>query len=411
MNTIINDKIEAYLKKGGFFKLTGRDVWAAGKVPHQRIVDLSIEPPWIGISTGTQRQEAEECGIAQVQDIKQAVLNIYNADIKKPAEREKSLVSDTPSPKEESPMEPKSDTAAVRPASAGESHLFICSACRAGITAEQRSTSYKKHGRALCEKCITVPPPELGKEKPKEEPAPKPEPKTKKEEKPMPEKKDENLPAEQPKGEAPALSDHQIDEMIERAKARKFLEGQGGSYKVSGKERPDSAMIQKISNEAGISTEILVAEQTDNYAHIVVRGHLGNRFVDAVVHHDFAVEFQLKTMEILEKNPQILDHYEGLTPVIKEGAKIIKKTDRGEEQIDAKYYLVHALLSFKKFSCRDAATKASAIVQAKLLNRDARDPEEVKSEQADRDLVEKNKKKPTRKTDDRYNADYPGAKC
>jgi len=98
-------------------------------------------------------------------------------------------------------------------------------------------------------------------------------------------------------------------------------------------------------------------------------------------------------MEIIEKNLQILDHYEGTIPVIKEGAKIIKRTDRGDEQIDAKYYLVHALLSFKKFSLRDAATKSAAIVQLKLLNRDARDPEEVKSEQGERDLVEKNRRR------------------
>lgn len=389
-------KIEGYLKKRGFVQLSGakENVWVKNKVPQMRVVDLNKVPPLVCISTGAERVETGH-GIIEIDDIRNDVLNIYNS-VQKPAEREKSPL-DAPSPKEEPPMEPMSDTAAPHPASAGESYQYFCSACQAGITAEQRSASVKEHGRALCEKCI-VAPPEPSKEKQKEsEPAPElkkeqPKSKPKKEEKIMPEKKDENLPATQSKGEAPALSDHQIDEMIERAKARKFLEGQGGSYKVQGKERPDSAMIQKISNEAGISTEILVAEQTDNYAHVVVRGHLGGRYIDAVVHHDFATEFMLKTMEIIEKNPEILDHYEGTNPVIKENAKIIKRTDRGDEKIDAKYYLVHALLSFKKFACRDAATKSMAIVQAKLLNRDARDPEEVKSEQAERDLVEKSKK-------------------
>lgn len=391
MNPKVQEKIEAYLKKAGLSKITGKDVWMMGLTPHMRIVDLGIEPPWVGITTGTQRIETENCGILQVADIKREVLNIYNTstEIKKPVERETILSSDTPL-SEEPPI----------PVSAGESHLFICSVCQTDISSEQRSSSFKEHKRALCEKCIAASPEpvkETSKEEPKPEPKPakepkKEKPKPKKEENPMPEKKDENLPVAQPKGEAPALSDRRIDEMIERAKAHKFLKGQGGSYKVSGSERPDSAMIQKIANEVGISTEILVAEQTDNYAHVVVRGHLGDCYVDAVVHHDFATEFMLKTMEIIENNPEIFDHYEGTNPVIKENAKIIKKTVGGDEKIDAKYYLVHALLSFKKFACRDAATKCMAIVQAKLLNRDARDPEEVRSEQSERDLVEKSKK-------------------
>lgn len=397
------NKIEAYLKKAGFFKITGKDVWAAGKVPHQRIVDLSIEPPWCGISTGTQRQEATECGIAQVQDIKVAVLDLYNT-VQKPADQVKSP-SETPSPQEEPPMSDNPLT--TKPDPAGESYQYCCSTCSVKISGEQRSTSVKEHKKALCERCIVsnrTPEPDgdlemtkdykgdVGWEYPSEpEPEPVKEPKKEKEKK-KPMVKEEpktNVLAVQEKAQPPALNDHQIDEMIERAKARKFLEGQGGSYKVSGKERPDSAMIQKISNEACISTEILIAEQTNEYAHVVCRGHLGALFVDAVVHHDFATEFQLKTMEIIEKSPNILDHYDGLNPVIKEKA-VIK---RGDEIVDAKYYLVHTLLSFKKFSLRDAATKASAIVQTKLLNRDARDPEEVKSEQAERDLVEKNKRR------------------
>ncbi len=405
MNTLVQDKIEAYLKKAGFYKLTGKEVWAMGKVPHLRIVDLSIEPPWIGISTGTDRQEAEECGIVQIQDIKQAVLNIYNADIKKPAGgRGKKTPSEVSAPEEVPPEKPETTTA-TSPAPAGESHPFVCSMCQTGISAEQRNTSVKGHGRALCGKCKEEA--IYKKERDKEEQeavekygdgaqthAAKPAKEKKEEKKPMVKEEPEtNMPAVQGKAQPPAISDHQIDEMIERAKARKFLEGQGGSYKVQGKERPDSAMIQKISNEADISTEILAAEQTDNYAHVVVRGHLGGRYIDAVVHHDFKTEFMLKTMEIIEKNPEILDHYDGTNPVIKENAKIIKRTVSGDEKIDAKYYLVHALLSFKKFACRDAATKAMAIVQSKLLNRDARDPEEVKSEQAERDLVEKSKRR------------------
>lgn len=338
MNTI-TDKIEAYLKKAGFYKITGKDVWVAGRVPHQRIVDLSIEPPWIGISTGTQRQEAEECGIAQVQDIKNDVLYMYtcNADTKTPAEQEKSPPLDAPAPKPEEV--PKRSLA-------GE--------------LEQKG--------------------DVGWEKPPEKP--------KGEVKKMEEKKEEKGLIPQEKAKLPVkakISDHELEEKIERAKARRFTSGQGDFYKVQGKERPDSAMIQKLANESGISVEITKAEQTDKYAHVEVVGILGNLRVPAVVHHDFDTEFMLKTMEIIQKNKGILDHYEGTNPVLKEGATI----KQGDEIVDARYYLIHTLLSFKKFSLRDACTKAMSIVELKLLNQEFRDEEEIKSEQAETDLVER----------------------
>lgn len=200
-----------------------------------------------------------------------------------------------------------------------------------------------------------------------------------------------NVPAVQEKQEKAqplALSDHEIEERINRAKARRFATNQGDFYKVSGKERPDSAMIQKLANESGISAEITKAEQTDRYAHVEVVGILGNLRIPAVVHHDFDTEFMLKTMEIVQKNPQILERFEGTTPILKEGAQI----KQGDELVDAKYYLIHTLLSFKKFSLRDGCTKALSIVQLKLLNQEFRDEEEIKSEEAERDLAEKNRK-------------------
>ncbi len=201
-----------------------------------------------------------------------------------------------------------------------------------------------------------------------------------------PKKKEEGLiPHEKTK--PPVLSDHELDEKIERAKARRFVEGQGDFYKVRGKERPDAAMIQKLANESGISVEITKAEQTDKYAHVEVMGIFGDLRVPAVVHHDFNTEFMLKTMEIIENNPEILDHYENTTPVIKEGAQI----KQGSDFVDAKYYLVHALLSFKKFSLRDACTKAMSIVELKLLNQEFRDEDEIASEQGEKELIEKKK--------------------
>jgi hypothetical protein len=204
------------------------------------------------------------------------------------------------------------------------------------------------------------------------------------------EKKEEKLPANQELARSPGKkkSDAEIDVQIEEAKAERFLQQRGSQYKVQGRERPDSHMIQKIANKHGISVELIEATQTDDCAHIVVRGHLNGQYVDAVVHHDFKTEYQLKVIEIVSKNPDILDHWEGTEPVIKDGAKI-KVNENGRDVLkDAKYFIVHALLSFKKFALRDGRTKAAAIAEAMLLNQDFREPEERESEEAESRLVQ-----------------------
>jgi hypothetical protein len=208
----------------------------------------------------------------------------------------------------------------------------------------------------------------------KKEPEKPPE---KKEEKPG-----ENLPAKQEPAKPPAQkkSDHEIDAEIEMAKAERYLQNRGGSYKVQGVERPDSHLIQKIANKHGVSVEILEATQTADFVHVVVRAHLNDQYMDAVVHHDFKTEYQLKLMEMISKNPDILDHWEGTDPVIKKDAKIKIKEDGKEVLKDAKYYIVHALLSFQKFALRDGRTKAAAVAESMLLNQDFRDPEEIDSE-------------------------------
>ncbi|MGB8216182.1 MAG: hypothetical protein WCE94_02680 [Candidatus Methanoperedens sp.] len=200
------------------------------------------------------------------------------------------------------------------------------------------------------------------------------------------------LPAKQEPAKPPAKkkSDAELDAEIEMAKAERFLQNRGSTYKVQGKERPDSHMIQKVANKHGVSIEILEATQTEDCVHIVVRGHLNDQYVDAVVHHDFKTEYLLKTMEIITKNPAILDHWEGTDPVIKKDAKIKIKEDGRDVEKDAKYYIVHALLSFKKFALRDGRTKAAAIAEALLLNQDFRDPEEKESEEDEVKLVADN---------------------
>jgi|LGVE01.1.fsa_nt_gb hypothetical protein len=203
-----------------------------------------------------------------------------------------------------------------------------------------------------------------------------------------------NVPAEVPKSRTPAKdSPRKVDPKIERKmedkKTKEFLQQRGSSYSVSGKDRPDAHAIQHVANATDMDTEILIAEQNDKQCKAVVRAHLGDRYIDAVVIHDFGVERQLKTMEMIKNRPEILDHFEGLIPVIREDATVKMKTDKGWEEVPASYFMIHALLHQRRFAIRDAITKASAIAQSKMLNReDWRDPEEVDMEYEERNMVQ-----------------------
>lgn len=346
MNNDQRKQIEDKLRKREFAELSKKPgIWIRGTTPNMRTVDLTklstVFPglPVVCISTGIERIEQGH-GITEIDDIRDEIAGILKH---KGTDEQK----EQPAPKEYILRHPPGDTVPEP------------------IDREKLKEAFKKIEEKTSEP--------KGDEK-------------------MEEKKEEKGLVPQEKAKLPAkakLSDHELEEKIERAKARRFTSGQGDFYKVQGKERPDSAMIQKLANESGISVEITKAEQTDKYAHVEVVGIFGNLRVPAVVHHDFDTEFMLKTMEIIAKNPTILDHYEGLNPVIKDGATI----KQGDEVVDAKYYLIHTLLSFKKFSLRDACTKAMSIVELKLLNQEFRDEDEIKSEMDEKALVESLKKK------------------
>ncbi len=360
------------------FMSPGRDhIFVKGKVPNQYFVDTKTESkefpgyPLICINTNIDKLETGH-GISGIDDLRDEIMTALDkAKPNVPAiQKEEVKIPEIKAP--------------IR--------VPVCSVKGCGIEVPHaRALDQVTSGlKVICESCE-----ERQKEKEaltpsKINPSIPEAPKAKAEQKEkvmsgelIPTKPGVNLPAQK--------SDQEIDDMIETAKAQKALQKQGGMYSVSGKTRPDSAMVQGFANSNDISTEILFAEQTKDYAHVVVRGHRGNKYVDDVVHHDFETEFQLQTMEIINKNPEILDHYEGLIPVIKEGAKI----EVGKKMVDAKYHLIHTLLAFKTFSIRDATTKAMNRVQTKLLNQDARSPEEVASEKKERDLVEElqNRKK------------------
>ncbi len=251
---------------------------------------------------------------------------------------------------------------------------YICKGCGKETDKEQAEKSFDEFGEIQCAECyrkskgsgpqgLTGPPKDS-------------------------KKKGSNLPEKPGAKSKKALTDAELSKKIEKAKARKNLSSQGGFYRAHGDDIPDAAMVQNIANDHGICVEVLKAEQTDDFAEVVVRGYLDSMFIDAVVHHDFKTEYQLKAMEIVANNPHILEKWDEKGPVIREGARITVR-ENGEEVLkDAKYFLVHALLSFRKFALRDARTKAARIVEAALLNQDFRDPEEKESEQSEIGLVQ-----------------------
>ncbi len=466
MEFFIKANIEEWLVKTGFKRWhEGKDTWYNGKYPTMRFVDLSTEPPWVGIKTGYSSMEYEhDC--EDVPLIREKVLTIYNAkelaknsgkteknDVKKSGVQVgEGVISTTPL------VEPPSKPSPEAKKAPDESHEvlleFTCKSkgCNRKLSKQAADASYFKYGKAMCYDCIKkeedsqkpimcidcglevnskqcegqlrkkVPLDQFRcedceeKQKEKDEKNragiqnkgellldklnhnKEPDHEIKKEiegKDKEPEKKEgktmnDNKLAVIPEGKlGKPLTDAERDNEIERAKAEKFLTKRGSSYSVQGKERPDSHMIQNVANEHNVSIEVLESVQDENHCFVKVRAHSGDQYVDAVVHHDYEIEYQLKTMEIIKKNPQILDHWEGFTPVLLSDAvvPIFDKNGRLKDQETATYYLVHALLSFRKFSMRDARTKAAAIASAMILNRDWRDPEEQDSEKAEASLV------------------------
>ncbi|MBU0846779.1 hypothetical protein KKH23_06270, partial [Patescibacteria group bacterium] len=196
-----------------------------------------------------------------------------------------------------------------------------------------------------------------------------------------------------PVGGVPALPENkslagkthdELDRMMDDEKAKRWLEGRGGSYSVHGKSRPDAASIQRISNMRGVSTGVISAVQTSEYAEATVRAYAGNIFVDSVVHHDFNNYRRILIMERIKKNPEILDCWNGEFPVLKPGAQIKNASGNLE---DAMYTIMHSYFTFIQFALRDAVTKAEASAQAKILNQEFREKEDVDSEQFERDLI------------------------
>ena len=194
-----------------------------------------------------------------------------------------------------------------------------------------------------------------------------------------------NLPAVTGPPSPQPSSDRGVDQLLSDKKTKNWLMSQGGEYKVQGNARPDAASIQSAANKNKISTEILKAVQTDEFAEVIVRTHLGSQYVDTVVHHNFKNSRQLKLLEMATKHPDTVERFtpDGL-PVFKSDATF--KDQQGKKK-DLMVTVMHTLLADIDFSIRDALTKASAAGQAKILNQDWQSEEELASEAHEAELV------------------------
>ncbi len=388
MNILTDEELAIVKKiatKNGMFEVK-QGIFQAGEAPHEKRIDTTQESitfpgmPAIGIKQGIEILE-QNTGIGVIETLQNEIHAQLQAHRKKktssayPKKSFKEEVAEKPTEEQMKKEEPKLK-------------VPICGICKMETNKQQALHCLEINIPCMCESCEEKETQKMDEALMKDEKKYK-EVKT---EQPM---NDSNIPAKVD-SKVPAkkeeMTDAQRDAMIEKAKASRYIQNQGGSYKVSGKERPDAAQIQHFANEFKINIEILKAEQTKEYAEVIVRGRLGNQVMDAIVHHDFETIYLLRIMEIAKKYPHIIDRWEGTNPVLK-GDAMIPSENPNKPPTTAQYYISHTLLQFKNFALRDAMTKASSIVQLKLLNREWRDDEEIESEEFERQLVEDNKKR------------------
>ncbi len=205
-----------------------------------------------------------------------------------------------------------------------------------------------------------------------------------------PEQKQSNVPALTKQKRTPVApwaknkTDAEIDRHINRKKTEKALQG-GKFYSADGGSQvPDAKAIQEIANDAGIDSEIIEAIQTNDYVHVKVRSYMGKHYTEAVVHLDFNIEKNLKILEIVSKNPSILEGFDGSTPIIKADATV----KVGDKYVNAQMHIVKTILRYMKFSMRAATTTAMSNTYKKLLNQEWREKEEIEMEDDERATVQ-----------------------
>ena len=109
-----------------------------------------------------------------------------------------------------------------------------------------------------------------------------------------------------------------------------------------------------------------------------------------MVHHQFSVIRELKAPEYLEKQVSGKDIFFRGSPIqMFQDLSQPFNTD-GDPILTGVGYLklLTEMARFKNFAIRDATTKASRIAQLKLLNREWRDKDEIKSEKDEEKMVQ-----------------------
>jgi len=164
---------------------------------------------------------------------------------------------------------------------------------------------------------------------------------------------------------------------VRREVQEKTLEIKGGVYKVGGHEEPDSWLVQQWANQAGVSTEIIEATQTTEFAKAIVRARIGEQFVDESVIHVFDIAKEAIALEIVEK-------------MEREGKKPIEDWDDEGKPIlssEARRRIYERFLRFRVFAVRDAITKAARRAQLKIMNKEWREEEEIEAEASEVRMV------------------------
>jgi len=171
MDFLTKANLEEWLVKKGFKRWhEGKDGWYSGQFPTMRFVDLSVEPPWVGIKTGHSSQEYDhDC--EDVPLIREKILTIFNAkdlaknaenaekkknDIKKSGVRvgEGNVISKKPLAEPPSKPAPKAEKAP------DESHEEVIEmsckgkGCKRKVSKQDGVESFKKYDTVLCYDCI-----------------------------------------------------------------------------------------------------------------------------------------------------------------------------------------------------------------------------------------------------------------
>ena len=194
------------------------------------------------------------------------------------------------------------------------------------------------------------------------------------------------------------------NQTIRRPSRKKEIKPSGGFYKAGGNEVPDARRVQQDANEKNIPYEIMNAEQTSDYAQVIVRAWAPNgQYIDDIVHHDFANIQQLKALELLKKQVKGEDVYFDDAPIQVFQDLTKPFNSDGTPILTGQGYLklLTEMARFKNFAIRDATTKAARRAQLKVLNKEWRNKGEIKAEEDEVKQVrqsQQEQKKPRRRT-------------